>query len=143
MSDQTTRPELLRALCALALLAAACGCARGAPARERSRDVADAAVPSEAAAALPALPAFLRPVESLRCPAEFPRGYQFVGAEAETPELLRAVWLDGRTHDGVALSATSALAVEARCIAVGPHRDLNLASWCCRVLRKPSAPGSP
>jgi hypothetical protein len=45
------------------------------------------------------------------------------------------IWLDGfsRGDNVVEMTAAGPRPAAARCIAVGPHRDLNLANWCCRV----------
>jgi hypothetical protein len=46
---------------------------------------------------------------------------------------MRAVWLDSAPPGLAAVvSPTEEGAEHARCVAIGPHRDLNLASWCCR-----------
>ena len=89
----------------------------------------------EGAVGTPALPPFMQPTNTLRCPESFPRGYQFVGTRArDTQELFRTIWLDSlsRGDNVVAMGPDAPRAGEARCIAVGPHRDLNLANWCCR-----------
>jgi hypothetical protein len=75
------------------------------------------------------------PATTLRCPAAFPRGYRYVGtAPADTTVLFGLIWLDGMSRGDyvVATSPDAPRASEARCIAIGPHRDLNLLNWCCR-----------
>jgi hypothetical protein len=45
---------------------------------------------------------------------------------------MRAVWLDSPPPGLIAVvSPTEPGAERARCVAIGPHRDLNLARWCC------------
>ncbi|MES1206465.1 MAG: hypothetical protein ABUS79_11050 [Pseudomonadota bacterium] len=110
-------------------------------AQARAADTAGAAGGAEAtddaaAAAPAALPPFLRPTKAIRCPDAFPRGYRFAGAAGrDTQELFRIIWRDGisRGDNIVALAPDDPRAPDARCIAAGPHRDLNLANWCCRA----------
>jgi hypothetical protein len=58
-----------------------------------------------------------------------------LGDARGTPELFRAIWLDGssRGDNIVEMTPDGPRAATARCIAVGPHRDLDLANWCCRA----------
>ena len=79
--------------------------------------------------------ALLQPARNAACPAAFPRGYRYVGTkESDVKALFRIVWIDGVSRgDYVApVSADAKDAAAARCIAIGPHRDFNIANWCCR-----------
>jgi hypothetical protein len=114
-------------------------CARGvAPSRPAAHEATAATVASPAPPAPPhdsSLSPLLKPVSGLRCPPDFPHAYQFVGTtESEERQLFRIIWLDGvsRGNNVVATQADAPNASEARCLAVGPHRDLNIANWCCR-----------
>lgn len=77
----------------------------------------------------------LQPAKNPNCPAAFPRGYRYVGTkDSDLKELFRIVWADGVSRgDYIApISPDAKDASAARCIAVGPHRDFNIANWCCR-----------
>jgi hypothetical protein len=86
-------------------------------------------------AASPSFSPLLVPTDNRGCPSAFPHGYRFVGStEAEARQLFKLIWRDGVSRGDyvVATSPTSPHAAAARCFAVGPHRDLNIAAWCCR-----------
>jgi hypothetical protein len=73
--------------------------------------------------------------QGVGCPQTFPFAYRFVGeTEQERADLFRDIWRDGKSRGDfeVAVSADEPRAEQARCIAIGPHRDLNLGNWCCR-----------
>jgi hypothetical protein len=77
----------------------------------------------------------LAPADGLSCPPAFPHGYRFVGTtESQARQLFQMVWLDGVSRGDyvVPTSPDARDAAAARCFAVGPHRDLNIANWCCR-----------
>ena len=108
------------------LLVAAAACKNGAP-----PPAPVAVAPAEPE---PALPAIMQPASGARCRPPFARGYRFVGSAADTATLFRIIWRDGVSRgDYVVVNSDSAPdARVARCIAVGPHRDLNIVDWCCR-----------
>jgi hypothetical protein len=53
--------------------------------------------------------------------------------DVDSPALRRVIWSDpADAGDVPVVAAQHPNAAKARCIAVGPHRGLNLANWCCR-----------
>lgn len=77
----------------------------------------------------------LKAASNPACPASFPHGYRFVGTTpSEAKALFGIVWLDGVSRGDyvVAISPDAKDAAAARCIAIGPHLDLNIVNWCCR-----------
>lgn len=71
-----------------------------------------------------------------RCPAPFPSFWTWDAraADADANALRKHIWLaPGQANAPPVVAADQPRAVQARCIAVGPHRGLNLANWCCRA----------
>jgi len=77
-------------------------------------------------------PSFLTADTSIPCHPPFVRGLRFTGSTPmEHQRLSSAIWLDEQPRRP-ATTETDPMAELARCIAVGPHRGMNLRNWCCR-----------
>jgi hypothetical protein len=116
------------------------GCLRGGTQQTRPVVHEDAGMVSSRSAARADAAAvqfspLLRPIGDRGCPPSFPHGYMFVGTTtSDTQQLFKIIWLDGVSRGDyiVATSPDLPKASAARCVTMGPHRDLNLSGWCCR-----------